>query len=568
MTDVDAARPRHPWEAHYPQGVRWSVPLVAQTVPQLLRDSAALHAGRPALIHRETSLTWDQLAGRAWQVANALARDGLGRGDAVAIYLPNTPFHPAFFFGALAADLRVTMLSPLDPIRVLAHKIEDSGAKTLVTLNLPEMTDMAVRLLDQGACERVILCDEDDWGPFPAPLAETPGRADVIRFADWTDGVPTTEPDLDGDPNDVALLQYTGGTTGLPKGAMLSHANLLAAVAAVREWSDATYGTPDRQVTLCVLPLFHIYALIVILLSSTRLGGTIVLRMRFDAGQTLHDIEHHRVTYFPGVPTMWIAMANHPEMETRDISSLRNCGSGGAPLPVEVQMKFERATGLPILGGWGMTETAAAGTSIPRGMHLAKPGTIGVPLPNIELKVVDADDPARDLPPGEVGEIAVRGPNISSGYWNRHDATAESQIGEGWFLTGDVGRMDADGFFWLVDRKKDLILSGGFNVYPQMIEQAIYEHPSVAECIVIGRPDPYRGESAGAFVTLKPGHEPFSLESLQAFLKDRLGRHEIPRTLVFRDVLPRTPVGKLSRKDLRDEVTAEEAAAEAQAAAS
>ena len=567
MTDADAARARRPWEAHYPEGVRWSVPLDDRTVPQMLRDAALRHAGRVALIHRETSLTWDTLAGRAWQVAHAFRRDGLGRGDAVAIYLPNTPFHPAAFFGALAADLRVTMLSPLDPVRVLAHKIEDSGAKTLITLNLPEMTDMAVRLLDQGACERVILCDEDDWGPFPAPLAETPGRADVIRFADWTAGAPTTEPALDGDPDDVALLQYTGGTTGLPKGAMLSHRNLLAAVAAVREWSDGTYGRPDPQVTLCVLPLFHIYALIVILLSSTRLGGTVVLRMRFDAGQTLRDIEHHRVTYFPGVPTMWIAMANHPEMQTRDISSLMNCGSGGAPLPVEVQMAFERATGLPILGGWGMTETSAAGTSIPKGTQHSKPGTIGVPLPNIELKVVDADDPARALAPGEIGEIAVRGPNISAGYWNRHDATAESRGPDGWFLTGDVGRMDEDGFFWLVDRKKDLILSGGFNVYPQMIEQAIYEHPSVAEVLVIGRPDPYRGESAAAFVTLKTGHAPFTLESLQAFLADRLGRHEIPRHLAFRDALPRTPVGKLSRKDLRDEIEAE-AGAPAQAAAS
>ena len=557
MTDAADARTPHPWEAHYPAGVDWSIPAPELTLPQLLRDAAEAHPDRAAILHREASLTWPQLAARAWQVANALARDGLGRGDALAIYLPNTAFHPICFFGALAADLRVTMLSPLDPLRVLAHKIEDSGAKTLVTLNLPQMVDMAVRLLDEGACDRVILCDEDEWGPFDAPLAEAPGRPDVIRLADWLAGVPDATPALDGDPGDVALLQYTGGTTGLPKGAILSHRNLIAATASVRAWSDGANGRPEHQVTLCLLPLFHIYALIVILLSSAWLGGTMILRMRFDAAQALEDIERHRVTYLPGVPTMWIAMAARPEIETRDISSLRNCGSGGAPLPVEVQMTYERITGLPILGGWGMTETAAAGTSIPRGTQHSKPGTIGVPLPNVEMKVVDAEDAARDLASGEVGEIAIRAPSVAQGYWNRHDATEDSHAPGGWFLTGDVGRMDEDGFFWLVDRKKDLILSGGFNVYPQMIEQAIYEHPSVAEVLVIGRPDPYRGESAAAWVTLKPGCEPFSLESLQAFLKDRLGRHEIPRHLGFRDTLPRTTVGKLSRKALRDEIDAE-----------
>ena len=290
MTDAADARTPHPWEAHYPAGAAWRIPVPDLTVPQLLRDAARNHPERAAILHREATLSWSGLAARAWQVANALGREGMGRGDALAIYLPNTAFHPICFFGALAADLRVTLLSPLDPLRVLAHKIEDSGARTLVTLNLPQMVEMAVRLLDEGACERVILCDEDEWGPFEAPLAETPGRPDVIRFADWLAGAPETQPDLDGDPADVALLQYTGGTTGLPKGAMLSHRNLVAATAAMREWSDATYGAADRQVTLCLLPLFHIYALIVILLSSARLGGTMVLRMRFDAGQALADI--------------------------------------------------------------------------------------------------------------------------------------------------------------------------------------------------------------------------------------------------------------------------------------
>ena len=351
MTDAAAPRTAHPWEAHYPAGVDWSIPVPDLTVPQLLRDAAAAYPTRAAIVHRDAALTWPQLAAHAWRFANALTRDGLGRGDALAIYLPNTAFHPIAFFGALAAGLRATMLSPLDPLRVLAHKATDSGARTLVTVNLPQMVEMAVRLLDEGACTRVILCDEAQWGPFDAPLAEAPGRPDVIRLADWLAGVSDAMPALDGDPGEVALLQYTGGTTGLPKGAILSHRNLVAATASVRQWSDGANGRPERQVTLCLLPLFHIYALIVILLSSAWLGGAMILRMRFDAGQALEDIERHGVTYLPGVPTMWIAMAQHPRMETRDLSSLRSCGSGGAPLPVEVQMKYERLTGLPILGG-------------------------------------------------------------------------------------------------------------------------------------------------------------------------------------------------------------------------
>ncbi|MGM0584208.1 MAG: AMP-binding protein [Pseudomonadota bacterium] len=549
MTDAAA----HPWVAHYPEGVRWDVDLARGTIPQLFRDTVREHADRTALIYRGPEISYADLGSRAWQVANALIRDGFGPHKTLALYLPNTAFHPFFFFGALAAGTRLAHLSPLDAPRILAHKLTDAGADTLVTINIPEMVKAAEGLLEAKVIHRVILCDERDFGDLPIPLADLPDREGFVSYSDFVAGAPDTDPQIEVAPDDVALLQYTGGTTGLPKGAMLTHANLTAAVASYDAWYSPQDETdPADTVALCVLPLFHIFALTTALLRILEGGGALILRMRFDPAQTLDDIERHRVTVFAGVPTMWIALTQQPDIERRDLSSLTLCGSGGAPLPVEVGRRFKALTGHELLGGWGMTETSPAGTNIPPGASESHPGTIGMPMPGIDMKIVDHDDPSRDLPPGEIGEIAIRGPNVTPGYWNRPDAT-EASFEDGWFLTSDIGKMDEDGFFYLVDRKADLILSGGFNVYPQMVEQAIYEHPDVAEVLVIGVPDDYRGESAKAFVTLREGAGPFSLEDLQAFLKDRLGRHEIPRALDFRDELPRTAVGKLSRKELRQE---------------
>jgi long-chain acyl-CoA synthetase len=282
-----------------------------------------------------------------------------------------------------------------------------------------------------------------------------------------------------------------------------------------------------------------------------RLGHEMLLHMRFDVETVLRDIEVKRATAFPGVPTMWIALANHPGIESRDFSSLRYCGSGGAPLPVETAKSLNQRKGLTLRGGWGMTETSPAGTGFPMSGP-ARLGSIGIPLPGIELGIVALDDPRRALPPGEIGELRVKGPNVTRGYWNRPEETAAS-FADGYFLTGDIGYMDDDGYFFIVDRKKDMIICGGFNVYPQMIEQAIYEHPSVNETLVIGVPDAYRGESAKAYVSLRAGAEPFTLETLREFLRDKLGPHELPTQLEFRAALPRTPVGKLSKVELREE---------------
>jgi long-chain acyl-CoA synthetase len=540
----------HPWEKHYPEGVVWDASIHQGDLVEMFRGSVAKYGPRVALEYRGVEITYARLGAEVSRFADALRRAGVGPGDTLAIYLANSPVHPFSFFGGLTAGARLAHLSPLDAKRELAHKVSDSGARVLVTLNLPQMVENAVWLLEEGLIDRLIVADDGDFGPSPIPLAPIPEAA--TSYAEFVAGADEAVR-YDPVPTDtVALLQYTGGTTGMPKGCMLTHGNLTAALSIYQAWYEYDDPPEEADVVVLVLPLFHIYALTVVLLRGISNGATLLVRMRFDAGQILDDIERRRVTIFRGVPTMWIAIANYPGIETRDLSSLRICGSGGAPLPVEVGRRFEKLTGLPLRGGWGMTETAPAGTNIPSTYTPARGATIGVPLPGILMDIASMEDPSKTLPPGEVGEIRIKGPNVTPGYWMKPEATAESFV-DGWFLTGDIGYMDADGYFYIVDRKKDLILSGGFNVYPQMIEQMIYEHPAVGECIVIGVPDEYRGEAAKAFVTLREGAAPFTLEELREFLKDRLGRHELPQHLEFRDALPRTSVGKLSRKELRAE---------------
>jgi long-chain acyl-CoA synthetase len=468
----------------------------------------------------------------------------------VALYLGNTPDHPVNFFGALKAGARVVHLSPLDGERALSHKLSDSGARILITSDLATLLPMALKFLASGLLDRLIVCDDTHWGDVGNARGTLPDDPRIVRYADFIAeaAIPGEWPAIA--PDDIALLQYTGGTTGLPKGAMLSHGNLTAAVSIYDAWGEKAKA--ERNVierVICVLPLFHIYALTVILLRCLKSGDLISLHQRFDTAALFRDIEQKRATVFPGVPTMWIAIANDPSLESRDLSSLATAGSGGAPLPVEVARIFERKTGLQLKSGWGMTETCSPGTSHPVDGP-DKPGSIGLMLPGIEMEVVALDDSTQVLPPGQVGEIRIKGPNVTSGYWNRPQETAEAFVGDR-FLTGDIGYMDSDGYFFLVDRKKDMIISGGFNVYPQMIEQAIYEHPAVQEVIVIGVPDPYRGEAAKAFIKLRSAAAPFAVEDLRDFLAGKLGKHELPAAVEFVDELPRTTVGKLSRHELR-----------------
>jgi long-chain acyl-CoA synthetase len=540
----------HPGEQFYPDGVTWDAPIACGSLPGLLAKAATDFGDRTAIEFRDRPLSFHALEAKAEIAAAAFMRAGYGKGTSIGLFLGNTPDHPVNFFGALKAGARLVHLSPLDGERALSHKLSDSGARVLVTSNLASLLPMALKFLDNGLLDQLIVCEDDDWGAVGNPQMPLPVTPKIVTFKAFTAGAtpPTQWPVIS--PDDVALLQYTGGTTGLPKGAMLSHGNLTSAVSIYSTW-----GAPARarrnvvERVICVLPLFHIYALTVILLSRISLGDTISLHQRFDVNAVLRDIEEKRATVFPGVPTMWIAIAGDPSLERRDLSSLVSAGSGGAPLPVEIARIFESKTGLKLKSGWGMTETCSPGTAHPADGP-DKPGSIGLMMPGIELDVVSADDPTRVLDVGQTGEIRIKGPNVTRGYWNREKETAECFVGDR-FLTGDIGYMDPDGYFYLVDRKKDMIISGGFNVYPQMIEQAIYEHPGVHEVIVIGVADQYRGEAAKAFVRLKHGAHAFSLEELRAFLTGKLGKHELPVAVDFVDDLPRTAVGKLSRHALR-----------------
>jgi long-chain acyl-CoA synthetase len=540
----------HPGEKFYPEGVRWDAPIARGTLPDLLSKAARDYGSRTAIEFRDRPISFVELEAMAEVAASALLRAGVGQDTSVALFLGNSPDHPANFFGALKAGARVVHLSPLDGERALSHKLSDSGARILVTSNLKALLPMALKFLEKGLLDRLIVCDDDHWGAVGNPHTALPDHPAIITYAQFVEGAkpPAEWPAIA--PDDTALLQYTGGTTGLPKGAMLSHGNLTSAVSIYDVWgakARAERNGVDR--VICVLPLFHIYALTVILLRSLERGDLISLHQRFDVEAVMRDIEVKRATAFPGVPTMWIAIANLPDLESRDLSSLVSCGSGGAPLPVEIAKIFERKTSMKLKSGWGMTETCSPGTGHPvEGPD--KPGSIGLMLPGIEMDVVALDDPTRVLPAGEVGEIRIKGPNVTRGYWNRSAETAEAFVGDR-FLTGDIGYMDQDGYFYLVDRKKDMIISGGFNVYPQMIEQAIYEHPCVQEVIVIGIPDDYRGEAAKAFVKLKTGAAPLTLDDLRRFLAGKLGKHELPAALDLVDDLPRTAVGKLSRHELR-----------------
>jgi long-chain acyl-CoA synthetase len=542
----------HPGEQFYPQGVHWDDAIARGTLPDLLSNAAAEFATRPAIEFRDQAISYAVLQQMVETAASAFLRAGYGSDSSIALFLGNSPDHPANFFGALKTGARVVHLSPLDGERALSHKLSDSGARILVTSDLAALLPMALKFLEKGLLDRLIVCEDDHWGAVGNPHVPIPDHPAIVTFKSFVQGAirPAQWPQIDAD--DIALLQYTGGTTGLPKGAMLSHGNLTSAVSVYDVWgrpARAERNNPVERV-ICVLPLFHIFALTVVLLGSLRRGHLVSLHQRFEVEAVMRDIEVKRATFFPGVPTMWIAIASIPDLDKRDLSSLVNCFSGGAPLPVEVAKVLERRVAMKLKSGWGMTETCSPGTSHPP-QGPEKPGSIGLMLPGIDVDVVALDDPRKILSPGEIGEIRIRGPNVTRGYWNRPKETAEAFIGDR-FLTGDIGYMDDDGYFYLVDRKKDMIISGGFNVYPQMIEQAIYEHPAVQEVIVIGIPDDYRGEAAKAFVKLRAGVASFTLDELKAFLAGKLGKHEIPAALDFVDELPRTSVGKLSRHELRN----------------
>ncbi len=539
-----------PWEAAYPPGLSWDIAPAQGTLIALMDRAAAAFDATPFLKYRDNLITFAQFQAQVEDAASGLLRLGATPGEVFALYLPNSPYHPFSFFAVVKAGGVVAHLSPLDAERELIHKLADSGATTLVTTNIAPLMMMAQKLLAGGHVQRLIVGDDAAFGAVPGlPLIPIPENDPaIIDFNDLLDApTPKSWPVLD--PAAATVLQYTGGTTGLPKAAVHTHETLGSAVEIYQQFYTGQYEeTDDQERVIAALPFFHIYGLVVLLLWQLRRGAMLMLHLRFDPAAVLHDIEIGRATYFPGVPTMWIALGAMPGIETRDFSALRQVSSGGAPLPVEVAQRFEALCGRRIGGGWGMTETAAAGSShLTQGVFDAS--TVGVPLPGIDIRIVSLSDPAQELPLGETGEIAIRGPNIFKRYHNRPEDTAKDFV-DGYFLTGDIGFIGAHGLMHLVDRKKDMIISGGFNVYPTQIESAIYELGAVEECIVIGVRDEYRGQVAKAFIKRREGAPAFTLEELRGFLADKIGKHELPASLEFRDALPKTPVGKLSKKEL------------------
>ena len=540
------------WHHLYAPGVDpYYVPPVT-TWTEMMCTAFEAHRDRVFIEYYGENITFAEMRTRAARAAAALKAAGIGPGDRVALNLPNCPWHPVFFFGAMAVGATVTHLSPLDAPGEVAHKISDSGAKLVVGLSTPELLKSFLPLLEKGDFPTLVLCPD----PVSAQGRDCPIPEGATALSDfWGDHENAPFEVVKAQPQDVALLQYTGGTTGVPKAAELTQAHLAAAVHIFHEGLKTEPMSGPGMPSLVYSPLFHIMGLVVGLLKRCHEGGTMHIRLRYDAEAAVREIEEKQIKGFGGVPTLWIALLQVPDIENRDLSSLVYGGSGGAPLLVETYNRVKQLTGLKLRGGWGMTETGAAGTFVPPNMPDEKLGTIGIPYPGIDVMIADTDDAARAMPTGETGEILIRGPNVLNTYWNKPIETDEA-FHEGWLKTGDIGYMDEDGFFYLVDRKKDMILSGGFNVYPLMIENAVHQHPDVSQAIAIGVPDEYRGESAKVFVALNRRAAPFTLEELQAFLADKLGRHEVPRHLEIRESLPMTPVGKPDRKVLKAEEAA------------
>jgi long-chain acyl-CoA synthetase len=484
-----------------------------------LTEASEMYPERQAVRLGGSALTYAELDERSARVAGLLADLGVRAGDRVGIMLPNVLEFPVIYYGALRAGAVVVPMNPLLKAREVDYYIGDSGTSAIFAW-------------------RDVVGEASDGAGQARLVPVVPGEFDGMLDARSPDnGVARREDD------DTAVILYTSGTTGRPKGAELTHANLArnAAVTA----STLILLEPEDIVMGC-LPLFHSFGQTCGLNASVGSGSSLTLIPRFDPGEALATIERDRVTVFEGVPTMYIALLNHQDRDTFDTSSLRVCVSGGAALPVEVLRGFEAAFGCVILEGYGLSETSPV-ASFNHPERERKPGSIGTPVEGVEMRVVDAE--GKDVPAGEVGEIAVRGHNVMKGYWRRPDATEEA-IPDGWFRTGDLARQDEEGCFFIVDRKKDLIIRGGYNVYPREVEEVLYEHPAVAEAAVIGIPHPTHGEEVGAAVVLKDGAEATPGE-LRAFVKDRIAAYKYPRHVWVETELPKTTTGKILRREVR-----------------
>ncbi|MBI1182043.1 MAG: AMP-binding protein [Alphaproteobacteria bacterium] len=555
----------HPWLRHYPANVDWHRRFEARPVYAALDDAAARWPENVHLDFFGRAYTYRRTLELVDRAAKGFRKLGVGKGVKVGLFLPNCPQQVISYFGVLKAGGTVVNYSPLYSEHELLGQIEDSQTDILVTMDLELLYPKARHLLDESRL-RTLVVSRMQWAmPFLKGTAfSLLRRRDIapMRWNDchvaWRDLLANDgrfEPAAIDPAGDVAVLQYTGGTTGVPKGAMLTHANVYINGCQNRAWfPDFTDGV---ETTIGALPFFHAFAMTTILVMGTMTGCRIVLHPRFDLEAVIRDVIRKRPSSLPGVPTMFTAIANHPKVDRESFASLKWAMSGGAPLPNQVRHHFEEVTGVQILEGYGLTECSPTATCGPED-GLNKEGSIGLPLPGTEIIICDKDDPHRILPPGETGEICVKGPQVMKGYWNNPAAT-DAAIVDGRLRTGDVGYMDEDGYTFIIDRMKDMILVGGFNVFPRYVEEAIHRHPAVKEVTVIGIPEEYHGEVPKAFVVLREG-EDLPAEKLLEFLRGELGKHEMPREIEFRSELPKTVVGKLSKKELLAEETEKRAA--------
>ena len=549
------AAARHPWEKSYPEGLAWDMAIPIKPVSAILDAAVTAWPDSPCLEFLGTRYSYAEVGELVARAAKGFQELGVTKGVPVGLFLPNSAYYVICYYAVLKAGGTVVNFNPLYAEPEIARQIEDSGARIMVTMNLNTLYTKVARRLEDTCLEKLVVCGMGRALPFTKralfmlfkqrEVAVTPDDDAHIQFSKLieTDGIPAA---VAVDPErDVAVMQYTGGTTGSPKAALLTHANITANTAQIRFWASAV-GTGQERV-LAVLPLFHVFGMTGVMNLALAQGSEILLLPRFKVSETLAAIDKEKPTVFLGVPTIYSAINEHRELDNYDLSSLKFCISGGAPLPLAIKTKFEAVTGCTLVEGYGLTEAGPVVTINP--FHGEGPeNSAGLPLPGTLVEIVSTEGPERVLPLGESGEICVTGPQVMAGFWNRPEETRDALRG-GRLRTGDIGYLDPNGYLYIIDRIKDLIITGGFNVYPRVVEEAIYQHPAVAEVAVCGVPDRHRGEVVKAFVKLAEDVTLTGTE-LRGFLKDKLAPFEIPRKVEFRDEIPKTLVGKPLRRQL------------------
>ncbi|MEM8586521.1 MAG: long-chain fatty acid--CoA ligase [Pseudomonadota bacterium] len=558
MASADAAATSYLWEPTYPDGIDWRAPIDRYPLNRVMDEAAAQFADRPCADFMDKVWTYGQIGDLVDRFAAGLQALGVVKGKRVGLFLPNCPYYPIAYFAILKCGGIVVNFNPLYAEREIRHQIDDSGIELMVTLDLKVLHDKLLPVLGSTSLKRLIICPMAKLLPWPKSwlfpiakrndIAAIPRDESHVRFATVTSHGAKPSP-VEVGIDDLAVLQYTGGTTGVPKGAMLSHGNLSANVSQCKLWFQG--AKPGREVMLGVLPFFHVFAMTVVMNMAVRMGASIIMLPRFELPALIKAIDRKKPTLFPAVPTIYTAINHYHGLDKVDLSSLAMCFSGGAPLPMEVKQHFEELTGCSLVEGYGLSETAPVTNGNPL-FGVNKAGSIGPPVPGTVVKIISLEDRETEVPQGERGEVCISGPQVMSGYWNNEEETDHALV-DGLLHTGDVGYLDEDGYVFIVDRIKDLIVCSGFNVYPRNVEEAIYEHGAIQECIVAGVPDEYRGQTVKAYIRLKDGTS-LNKAELLAFLKDKLSPIEMPKHVEFRkQPQPKTLIGKLDRKAIVEE---------------